>query len=113
MPSEQVNAIRTRFTVGSRVRVKFGVKDPDFPDNDLGDSRGTIIRIGPQETANCLIQWSCGTLAGFCPACRDFCEREDRSLDAMWLLGEDLEPDSAARSARKRRGGVAADLVSC
>ena len=35
----------TRFTIGDKVRVKYGVTDPDFPDIPLGGGSGTIKQI--------------------------------------------------------------------
>ncbi len=113
MPREQARAVRLRFTAGARVRVKLGVKDPDFPDKDLGGFKGTISQVEQGKTANCLVQWSLATLDRLRPACRDFCESEDVAFDKMWLLEEDLERDPAAPSPRKRCVGVVADPVSC
>jgi hypothetical protein len=113
MPREQARAVRLKFDAGARVRVKLGVKDPDFPDNDLGDFKGTISQVEQGKTANYLVQWSPTTLARLRPACRDFCKIEDVAFDKMWLLEEDLDRDPTAPLARKRCAGVVADPVSC
>ncbi len=99
---EQASAVRSKFDVGARIRVKFGVKDPDFPENDLGDFRGTIAQVERGKTAYYLIDWDPATLDRLCPACHDFCKFEDIAFDKMWLLADDLEPDPAVKKLPRK-----------
>lgn len=89
----QESVVQPKFSVGTGVRVKTGVMDPDFPEMELGDWAGTVSQVETGKTTNYLIQWSPETLENAHPACRDHCQRQDMVSDKMWLLEEDLELD--------------------
>ena len=97
MYNPQPSAGKPKFAVGTSVRVKSGVIDPDFPDMELGDWAGTISQIEIGKVPAYLVQWSPETLENVDLACRDYCRREDMASDKMWLLEEDLRLDSATR----------------
>jgi hypothetical protein len=83
-----------RFKSGMKVRVKHGVRDPDFPDIPLGGWAGTIKEVerAKGETTY-LIAWDRATLRGMHPVYKKRCERDGLEPEAMWLGDEDLEPD--------------------
>lgn len=95
--------IQPRFAEGTRVRVKAGVMDPDFPEMHLGDWTGTVSEVRRGGLPGYLIRWNPETLENVHPACREYCAKEDVALDKMWLLEGDLEPAPEARLPRKRR----------
>jgi calcium binding protein len=83
-----------RFQPGDRVRVKYGVADPDFPDIPLGGWAGTIEmteQVDDQITYE--IEWDRRTLDGMHPVYKNRCERDGLDLETMWLGEEDLEAD--------------------
>ena len=87
----------TRFTIGDKVRVKYGVTDPDFPDIPLGGWSGTIEQIErSDEEIIYQIQWDKRTLRGMHPIYSKRCERDGLDLRIMGLDEESLEPDEGA-----------------
>ena len=93
------------------MRVKHGVRDPDFPDIPLGGWAGTVKEIERAEgETTYLIAWDRTTLRGMHPIYKKRCERDGLELESMWLGDEDLEPDdgtpvpssSRRRSSRSR-----------
>src|SRR3954464_15356143 len=83
-----------RFQPGDRVRVKYGVADPDFPDIPLGGWAGTVEmaeQVDDQITYE--IEWDRKTLDGMHPVYKNRCERDGLDLETMWLGEEDLEAD--------------------
>lgn len=95
--------IQPRFAEGTRVRVKAGVMDPDFPELHLGNWRGTVSEVRNGGLPGYLIRWNPETLENVHPACRDYCEKEDVAFDKMWLLEVDLEPAREVPLPLKRR----------
>jgi hypothetical protein len=84
-----------RFSVGSAVRVKRGVTDPDFPDIPLGGWAGTVQEVDPEaEPPLYLVAWNRRTLGAMHPVYRTRCDRDGLDSDSMWLGGGDLEPDT-------------------
>jgi Calcium binding len=86
-----------RFKVGDKVRVKYGVLDPDFPDIPLGGWTGTVTEV--EQTDNQVtyeIDWDTRTLGGMHPVYRKRCERDGLGLETMRLREEDIEPDDGA-----------------
>jgi len=76
------------------VRVKYGVRDPDFPDIPLGGWAGTIKEVHQaQGETTLLVAWDRATLRGMHPIYKKRCERDGLELESMWLGDEDLEPD--------------------
>ncbi len=51
-------------------------------------SQVPVSEVQQMTPAVYLLEWSPGTLENVPPACREYCEREDVALDAMWLLEE-------------------------
>jgi hypothetical protein len=93
-PSAAV-AVANSLPVGAAVRVKKGVKDPDFPDMPLGGWAGTVIEVDAA-TPELLyrVEWNAFTLENMHPICRTRCERDGLDLTCSWLGADDLEPDS-------------------
>ena len=84
----------TRFTFGDKVRVKYGVTDPDFPDIPLGGWSGTIEQIEQfDEEITYQIEWDKRTLDGMHPIYSKRCERDGLEVKIMWLGEESIEPD--------------------
>ncbi len=81
------------FAVGSAVRVKPGVTDPDFPDRALGGWSGTVRELDAAESPPlCLVGWDRRTLDGIDPEHRRRCERDGLDYGSMWLAADALEP---------------------
>jgi hypothetical protein len=84
-----------KFTVGSRVRVKPGITDPDFKDIPLGGWAGTTSQVDQRSNPPILlIEWNQFTLDHMHPVYRNHCERDGRFLECLWLSETDVEPDS-------------------
>src|SRR5215212_2840834 len=83
-----------RFRAGAKVRVRPGVRDPDFPDIPLSGWAGTIKQVEQAKgQVTYLIGWNQTTLRGMHPIYRKRCERDGLELESMWLGDEDLEAD--------------------
>jgi hypothetical protein len=83
-----------RFKVGDKVRVKPGVKDPDFPDMPLGGWSGRITEIIEHEgQINCVFELDERTLASIHPIYRKRCERDGLDFEIMSLSEEELVAD--------------------
>src|SRR3954470_11304725 len=97
MPRKKKPSDAARFKVGDKVRVKPGVRDPDFPDIPLGGWAGTVKEIewAKGETTY-LVAWDRATLGAMHPVYKKRCERDGLELDSMWLGDEDLEPDDGS-----------------
>jgi hypothetical protein len=86
------------FAVGSAVRVKPGVTDPDFPDRALGGWSGTVRERDDSESPPlCLVAWDHRTLDGIDPEHRRRCERDGFECESVWLPADALEPEAAPR----------------
>ncbi len=107
------STIQPRFAVGTLVRVKIGVMDPDLPGVHLGGWKGTISQVQNGGLPTYLVQWSPETLENVHPAHRDHCQKEDIAFDKIWLLEEDLEHAYGAPSPLKRKKKVAPALLPC
>jgi hypothetical protein len=87
------NSVSPRFKPGDRVRVKYGVRDPDFADIPLGDWAGIVKEVEQAKSETTyLIAWDRATLKGMHPVYKKRCERDGLELEAMWLGDEDIEP---------------------
>lgn len=113
MHAVQESAMRPMFAVGTRVTVKVGVMDPDFPDLQLRDWTGTVSQVQKEGPTSYLIRWSPKTLESVHPAYRDYCRKEDLAFDKMWLLEEDLESALEAPSPLKPAKDFAGKLLPC
>jgi hypothetical protein len=87
-------SVPPRFKLGMKVRVRYGVRDPDFPDIPLGGWAGTVKEVERAKgQATYLIAWDRATLRGMHPVYKKRCERDGLEPETMWLGDEDLEPD--------------------
>lgn len=83
------------FTVGSRVRVRRGVKDPDAPDMPIGGWCGTVAEVDPSsQPFGYLVEWDRRTLENMHPVFVKRCRRDDLEIESMWLDQDDLEADA-------------------
>jgi hypothetical protein len=83
-----------RFDPGAKVRVKHGVRDPDFPDVPLGGWAGSVKEVHQAKgEVTYLIAWDRRTLANLHPVYRKRCERDGLEFETMWLGEGDIEPD--------------------
>jgi len=113
MREAQESVIQPRFAEGTRVRVKVGVMDPDFPEMHLGGWRGTVSEVRRGGLPGYLIRWNPETLENVHPAYREYCEKVDITFDKMWLLEGDLEPAPEASLLLKRRKGDPLAIPPC
>ena len=94
MSGKKKGSTTSRFKVGDKVRVKSGVRDPDFPDMPLGGWTGTVTEIIEHKgQINCVFELDDRTLASLHPVYRKRCEREGLDFMTMGLTEEELEPD--------------------
>src|SRR3954468_23322063 len=94
MARTKSNPAPPRFESGMKVRVKHGVRDPDFPDIPLGGWAGAVKEVEQAEDpTTVLVAWDRATLRDMHPVYKKRCERDGLELESMWLGDEDLEPD--------------------
>jgi hypothetical protein len=97
MAPKKSGSVSCRFKPGDEVRVRQGVRDPDFPDIPLGGWAGTVKEIHHAKgETTLLIEWNRATLGGMHPIYKKRCERDGLELESMWLDDEDLEPDDGS-----------------
>jgi hypothetical protein len=93
MTRNKSGSVSTRFKPGEKVRVRYGVTDPDFPDIPLGGWAGTVKKVEQAKgQTTYLIAWDRATLRGMHPVYKKRCERDGLELESMWLGDEDVEP---------------------
>ena len=98
MASTQRGSSPPRFESGVKVRVRHGVRDPDFADIPLGGWAGIVKEVErARGETTYLIAWDRATLRGIHPVYRKRCERDGLELETMWLGDGDLEPDDGTR----------------
>src|SRR5258708_6278329 len=98
MPRPKKPSDAARFQMGAKVRVKSGVRDPDFPDIPLGGWSGTVQEVEQAKgQVTYLIAWDRATLRGMHPIYRKRCERDGLEQESMWLGDEDLETSDGTR----------------
>jgi hypothetical protein len=94
MAHKKAESVPSRFKVGDQVRVKSGVRDPDFPDLPLGGWSGTITEIIKHKgRINCVFKLDGRTLASLHPVFRRRCEVDGLDYETMGLGQEDVELD--------------------
>ncbi len=100
MARKTAESVPFRFQPGDKVRVKHGIRDPDFPDIPLGGWAGTVKEVHQAEgETTLLVAWDRATLRGMHPIYKKRCERDGLELESMWLGDEDLEPDDGTAVA--------------
>jgi len=91
------------FKVGDKVRVKPGVKDPDFPDMPLGGWTGTVTEIMEHEgQINCVFKLDDRTLAGIHPIYKRRSEIDGLDYRFIGLGQEDIELDDGVPAPIER-----------
>lgn len=83
-----------KFKVGDSVRVKFGVKDPDF-NTEIGGWQGRIVDIVSEPENFADIAWDSQTLQKIPKELLDYCFREGYSIEGITLTLAELEPAKA------------------
>jgi hypothetical protein len=79
---------------GTRVRVRKGTRDPDYPDIPLGGWSGTITQQEESDDGRLsLVEWNDATLKQMHPVFRRRCERDGLEVERTWLSERDLEAD--------------------
>lgn len=95
--------VPTRFEPGRKVRVKHGVRDPDFADIPLGGWAGTVKEVEQAKgETTYLIAWDRTTLKGMHPIYKKRCERDGLELESMRLGEEDVETDDGTPASIER-----------
>ena len=97
--AEQLDALRQWYTngpqggfvVGDRVRVRYGVPDPDYADLPLGGWAGTITSI--DEEGYCTVKLNQQTLDHIPPIFGRRCERDGLTIEELNMQQADLGPD--------------------
>ena len=92
-PKRRNPPVPPKFSVGDRVRVKYGIADPDFSDIPLGGWAGTITEIEQGRFPLYLVEWNQFTLDNMHPIFRKRCERDGLYETSSRLREEDLEAD--------------------
>src|SRR5258705_5978029 len=94
MAHDKSGSASPRIQPGDRVRVKYGVADPDFPDISLGGWAGTDTEVVKREgQINCVFWLDDRTLACSHSICRRRCGRDGLEFETTGLGEEDLEID--------------------
>ncbi len=102
-----------RFRVGDKVRVKYGVIDPDFSDIPLGGWAGAVKEVHQAEgETTLLVAWDRATLRGMHPIYKKRCERDGLEPESMWLGDEDLEPNDGTPVVIERPTGIVTKPLS-
>ncbi len=96
MPRPRKPSDAARFQTGAKVRVKSGIRVPDFSDIPLGGWSGTITEVDAKPPVTLLIKWDRRTLEQMHPVYRKRCERDGFEMETMWLGEEDIEPDDGS-----------------
>src|SRR5437763_3041598 len=100
MTNNQRGSVPSRFKPGDKVRVKHGVRDPDFPDIPLGGWAGAVKEVEQAEDqTTVLIAWDRSTLRDMHPVYKKRCERDGLEMESMWLGDDDIEPDTGRPAA--------------
>jgi hypothetical protein len=113
MARTKSGSVSPRFKSGDKVRVKSGVRDPDFTDIPLGGWAGMVKEVGQNRgETTCLIAWDRATLQGMHPVSKKRCERDGLELETMWLGDEDLEPDDGTPVLIEQPTAIKTQLLS-
>jgi hypothetical protein len=94
MAHRKKGPINPRFLVGTKVRVKPGIKDRLFPLMPLGGWTGTVTEIiNEKGQINYLFKLDDRTLASIHPIYRKWCDRDGLDFEIMSLREKELELD--------------------
>jgi hypothetical protein len=85
-----MTGVTARLSEGTLVRVRRGVRDPNYCDRTIGGWSGEIIAVDADQVAPYLVRWSWETLQAVDAAYRAQCEQDDFALEEMWLAEADL-----------------------
>ena len=100
------------FEPGAPVRVKAGVRDPDFPEIDLGGWTGTVLDVNSDSIPqNVHLLWTEGTIERLEPAWIERCEMEGLDFTSIWLAETDLEVDTTRPVQDQRNFQTAGRLL--
>jgi hypothetical protein len=79
--------------VGDHVRVRAGVRDPDFEDHDIGGWTGQLKWVGRNRgpKTHVTVKWDRGTRIAIPIEIKQCCDEEGVGFDEMDLDQEDLE----------------------
>jgi hypothetical protein len=100
MPRKDKPKRTARFAIGTRVRVKAGTRDPNFPEMPLGGWSGKVQKIRYEAAGPAyLLEWDRHTRRHRHPTYRRRCEQEDLDPDRMWLGEDDLEEEQGQPAA--------------
>ena len=104
-------SVPPKFNVGDRVRVKYGVADPDFSDIPLGGWAGTITEVDRRGRMPLfLVEWDQYTLDHMHPVFRKRCDRDGLEETTSWLgcevqhRADPKKPVSVVQSRSRDRG---------
>lgn len=91
MPSNKFSS--AKFAIGHKVRVRFGIADPDYPDIPIGGWAGQVADLEGGDPCFYLVRWNRQTLNSMAAIYRKRCERDGLDMMQMWLAEHDLEAD--------------------
>ncbi len=83
-----------KFSIGDKVLVRSGVRDPDYDDLTIGGWAGTVGEAKRGSPSIYLVKWNGETLKSQSSIYRKRCERDGFDGEEMWLGEDDLEPDT-------------------
>jgi hypothetical protein len=113
MARKKAESVPSRFKPADKVRVKDGVRDPDFPDIPLGGWAGTVKEVHQAEgETTVLVAWDRATLKGMHPIHMKRCEGDGLELESMWLGEEDLEPGDGTPVAMEQPTSIVTKPLS-
>ena len=102
MSKLQQSLSRPMFAVGTQVRVRSGIADPDYPEMVLSGWAGSVLQVGEGAPTRYLVRWSPQTLESIRPAYQKRCQQDDFVFDQMWLLEDDLQPKRGGQLSMRR-----------
>lgn len=82
------------FQTGSKVRVRRGVIDKDYPDMPIGGWAGVVLEN--HDDGMVLVEWNAPTLEAIHPVFKLRCERDGLEFKKCHIGADDLELDSDA-----------------
>lgn len=81
-----------KIKIGDYVRVKKGVRDPDFSNFLIGGYQGRVFSVGQSTNGTRIgIKWDKKTIFKMPKTMRNRCKNEDLDYEVMHLLSEEVE----------------------